>query len=58
MQNVNVVSRPKFPVLSNGAFGFSVSPILCTGRWKKLLSETVLAFNLDYEHIEKKVQKN
>jgi hypothetical protein len=38
MQNVNVVSKPKLRVLSNGAFVFAVSLILCTGKW---IGETI-----------------
>jgi hypothetical protein len=50
MQNVHVVSRPKFPVLSNGALPFAVSLILCTGKWRKHFTQTVLAFNLHFQH--------
>ncbi len=53
MQNVHVVSRPEFHVLSNGALVFPVSLILCTGKWiLKLFTETVLAFNLHFQHME------
>jgi hypothetical protein len=51
MQNVSVVSIPKFHVISIGALGFAVNLILCTGKWMKLLTETVLAFNLHFQHI-------
>jgi hypothetical protein len=51
MQNVLIVSRPVFHVLSNGALGFGVSPILCTGKWRKHFTETDLAFNLRFQHI-------
>ncbi len=44
MQNVHVVSRPKFPVLSNGVLPFAVSQIFCIGKWRKLFTETLLAF--------------
>jgi hypothetical protein len=52
MQNVNVASG-QFHVLSNGAIIFGVSLILCTGIWKmdKLVTETVLALNLHFQHI-------
>jgi hypothetical protein len=36
MQNVHVVARPEFHALSNGSLIFSVSLILCTGKWMKL----------------------
>jgi hypothetical protein len=51
MQNVHVVSRPTFYVLSNGALVFHVSLILCTGKWIQLLTETLLAINLHFQHI-------
>jgi hypothetical protein len=51
MQNVHVVSTPKFDVHSNGALVFAVSLILCTGKWIKHFTETVLAFNLHFQHI-------
>jgi hypothetical protein len=40
--------KPKCYVLSNGALVFDVSLILCTGKWTQLLTETVLAFNLNF----------
>jgi hypothetical protein len=48
MQNVHVVSRPKFHVLSNGDLGFAVRPILCAGKWTKLFTETAFAFKLPF----------
>ncbi len=48
MQNDRVVSRPVFHALSNGALVFAVSRILCTGKWRKLFTETLLAFNLTF----------
>ncbi len=51
MQNVHVVSRPEFHVLFNGALGFAVSLILCIGKWMKQFAETMLAFNLYFQHI-------
>jgi hypothetical protein len=56
MQNVHVVSKPKFPVISNGVF--RVSLILCTGKSIKLFTEAVLAFNLHVQHIELNLQEN
>jgi hypothetical protein len=44
VKNVHVVSRP-FHAHSNGLIGFSVSQILCTGKWLKLFTETDLVFN-------------
>jgi hypothetical protein len=41
MQNVNVVFKPEFHVLSNGALVFTVSIILCPWKWIKLFTETV-----------------
>jgi hypothetical protein len=52
MQNVQVASRPKCHVLSNGAFVCGASLILCTGKWIKLFTETVLEFNLLFQHID------
>jgi hypothetical protein len=50
MENVHIVSRPEFLVLSNGALVFDVSHmILCTGKWRKLFTETALAFNLHFQ---------
>jgi hypothetical protein len=51
MHNVNVVYRPEFHALSNGALVFGVRLILCTGKWTKLLTETVLALDLHFRHI-------
>ncbi len=51
MLNFHVVSRPEFHVLSNGALVTAVSLILCTGKWTKLFTVTVLAFNLHFQHI-------
>jgi hypothetical protein len=49
--NVNVVSSPKFHVLSNGALVFALSLILCTGKWIQLFTDIVLAFSLHFQHI-------
>jgi hypothetical protein len=51
MQNVHVVSKPEFHVLSNDALVTAVSLILCTGKWIRLFTETLLAFNLHFQHI-------
>jgi hypothetical protein len=40
--------RPVFHALSNGALVFAVSIILCKGKWVKLFTETLLAFNLTF----------
>jgi hypothetical protein len=48
MQNVLAVYRAEFHALSNGAFVFAVSRTLCTGKWRKLLAETVPAFQLHH----------
>ncbi len=52
MQNFQVVSSLKFHVLSNGAFVFGTSLILCTGKWIKLFTETVLEFSLLFQRID------
>ncbi len=57
MQNVHVVSRPKFYVLSNDALVLAASLILCTGKWRKLFTETVLAFNLHFQQLGINLQK-
>jgi hypothetical protein len=46
--NVVVAPRPVFHALSNGALVFGISHILCTGKWRKHFTETVLAFNLHF----------
>jgi hypothetical protein len=51
MQNVHVVSRPKCHVLSNGVLLFGVSHILCTGKWIKLFTETLLVSSLHFQHL-------
>ncbi len=58
MQNVHAVSTPGFHALSNGALVFAVSQILCTGKWRKLITEAVLAFNLHFQHIGLSFQEN
>jgi hypothetical protein len=58
MQNIYVASRPKLYVLSNGALIFGVSLILYTGKWIKLFTETVLAFNLHLTYIRLNLQEN
>jgi hypothetical protein len=50
MQNVYVVPRPECRVLFNGTLVFAVNMILCTGKWIKLFSETVLVFNLHFQY--------
>jgi hypothetical protein len=57
IQNIHVVSRLKFHVLSNCVLVFDVSLILCTGKWIKLFTETVLAFNLHFQHIGLNIQE-
>jgi hypothetical protein len=57
MQNVYFVSRAKFYALSNGAFAFAVSPISCTGKWRKQFTETILEFNLHFLHIGLNLQE-
>jgi hypothetical protein len=53
MQNTKVASRTKFlpNLLFNGALVFAVSLILWTGKWIKLFTETVHAFNLNFQLI-------
>jgi hypothetical protein len=51
MQNINAASIPKFHVLSNGATVFAARIILFTGKWIELFTGTVLAFNLQLQHI-------
>jgi hypothetical protein len=58
MQNIHVVSRPEFHVLSNGALASAVSLILCTGKWTKHFTEADLAFNLHFQHIGLDLQEN
>jgi hypothetical protein len=58
MQNVHVVSRPKFHVLSNGALVFGVSLILCDGKWRKHFRKTVFGFNVYFKHIRLNLQEN
>ncbi len=58
MHNVNVVSRPTFYVLSNGAIFFVVSLTLCTVKWIKLFKETGLAISLHFQHIGFNLQEN
>jgi hypothetical protein len=38
-------------VLPNGPPVSAVSLILCIGKWIKLFTETVLAYNFDFQHI-------
>ncbi len=54
MQNATVVSRPGFPALSNGALVSLVSLILCTGKWRKLFTETGPAFNIGLKYRKNK----
>jgi hypothetical protein len=52
MQIVQYVSRPGFHALSNGALAFAASQILCgTGKWSKLFTGSVLAFNLYFQQL-------
>jgi hypothetical protein len=53
MQNAHVVSKPEFHVLSNGALAFADSLILCTRKWRKHFPDTVLGFNLHFQHIHR-----
>jgi hypothetical protein len=57
MQNVHVISR-LFHVFSNSALDFAASLILCTGKWIKLFTETLLAFNLHFQQIGLNLQEN
>jgi hypothetical protein len=45
-----MLSRGKMHALSNGALVSGVSLILCTGKWKKIFTETELAFNMHFQH--------
>jgi hypothetical protein len=58
MENAHVVSRPKAPLLSNGALAFGLTSILCTGKRIKLFAGTELAFNLQFQHLCFKLRKN
>jgi hypothetical protein len=58
MQNVHAVPRPNFHVLSNGGLVFGVSLIFCRGKWIQLFTETVLAFNLHFQHMGLNFQEN
>jgi hypothetical protein len=58
MLSVHAVSSPKFHVLSNGALAFGVSLILCTGKWIKHFTETVLAFNLHFQQLGLNLDEN
>jgi hypothetical protein len=58
MQNVHVVSRPEFHALSNGALVTAVSLILCTGKWIDHFTDTVLAFNLHFQHAGLNLEEN
>jgi hypothetical protein len=55
---VNVTSSSEFDVISNGALGMAVSLILCTGKCTRIFKETVLAVNLQFQHIGLNLQKN
>ncbi len=48
----------KCPVLSNGAHVFGVSLILCAGKWIQLCYATMLAFNLNFQHLGINLQEN
>jgi hypothetical protein len=50
MPNFHVVSRSKSPVFSNGALGFAVSLISCTGKWIQLFTESVLEIGMYFQH--------
>jgi hypothetical protein len=50
IQNLNAASRPS-NVLSNGELVFRVNLILCTETLIQLFTETLLAFNLHFQHI-------
>jgi hypothetical protein len=47
----NIVSRPEFHILCNCTFFSAVGPILCRAKWIQLFAETVIAFNLHFQHI-------
>jgi hypothetical protein len=51
MRNIFAVSIPKCHALSNGALRFPVCLILFAGKWRKLFTETVLAFNLHFQQL-------
>jgi hypothetical protein len=54
----NIVSRPKFHVIPNGALVFAASPIFCTRKWIELFTETLLAFSLHFQHIGLNLEEN
>jgi hypothetical protein len=58
MRNIRAVFRLKFHAQSNGALVFAVGPILCTGKWMHLFTETVLAVNLPFQPIGLNLQEN
>jgi hypothetical protein len=51
-------STLKYYVLSNGALDFAVSLILCTPKYIKLFTETVLAFSLHFQHTGLSLEEN
>jgi hypothetical protein len=57
---LHVASRPEFHVLSNGALDFAVSMKLCTGASDISIHRncTLLAFNLNLQHIGRNLQEN
>jgi hypothetical protein len=58
MQIAHVVSRPEFHYLSNGALVFALNVILCTEKWNKHFTETVLAAKLHFKHTGLNLQEN
>jgi hypothetical protein len=55
----NVVPRPEFHDLSNGAIFFAMRLILCTGKWEWIeFAETVLVLNRHFQHIWLSLQEN
>ncbi len=57
IQNINAISRPNFHVISNGSLICAVSLIFCAGKLIKLFTETVLAFNMLFQHIGLNLRK-
>jgi hypothetical protein len=50
-------ASPEFPALSNGALVFADSLILCTGKWTKRFTKTVLAFNFHFQQLGLNLQE-
>jgi hypothetical protein len=58
MQNVHVVSRPKFHVFSNGALVFGVSLILAYREMDSTIYGRRACVNLRFQHIGLNLQEN